>query len=307
MDDDKKNVTPIRPETDPSWLKTANQLRDDVEADTGTPTALDETIKSYDPVIDKVVKRVREILPDDRVYTDIPGLEESAELAKTAHPARGLTVREALERARDGQNVPLLNVFPGEEPEPRPAKTRALTAIERAEQEAEAERRQIALDRELGDLRFEAEQNAKRVHPMSADTRPIQWAVLLGVALIGAAAFAISYGAVYEIAGWTGWDQWQMILTPLLLDAGIIVFTFLSFIRMERGTSALATFLLAEALTLLSSAAQVIHTLSTSPREGVELWVACAISALPPLILSASSYLAGRTIFRRPKPQGSGS
>lgn len=207
-------------------------------------------------------------------------------------------LRESLE-AR-GVPYPMAELIPSEKLLQRgqAPKSRALSAIERAEQEAEVERRQIALDRETARLQYEAKIDSKRVEPMSADTRGIQWTVLIGVTLIGAAAFAISYGAVYEVAGWTGWASWQMMLTPLLFDAGIIVFTFLSFIRMERGQSVTSTFALAELLTVLSSIAQVIHTLSISPRTGMELVVACVISAIPPLILSAASYLAGRTIFR---------
>lgn len=141
-------------------------------------------------------------------------------------------------------------------------------------------------------------EEARKARPISADTKRVQGFVLTGVVLIGAAAFAISYGALYEVAAWTGWEAWQSILTPILLDLGIIVFTFLSFIRMERHQSAVATFLLAETLTLLSAGANVLHTLDLSDREGPQLLVACAVAALPPLILSASSYLAGRTIFR---------
>ena len=272
MTEKKDNVTPIRGaeiiehpsvrrEGDPDWLTAANLVSGDFAEQVGGQPA----------ALDGTI-------PD----TPIPGLEESVELSRTARKPEGNeTIRQVLEEAR-----------------PR---SRALTAIEREEQEAEAERRRIVLEQEMADLRFEAELKAKRVKPMSADSRGIQWTVLLGVVLIGAAAFAISYGAVYEVAGWTGWAQWQMILTPLLFDAGIIVFTFLSFIRMERGESTLWTFLLAEALTVASAFAQVIHTLDTSPRQDLELTVACVIATLPPLILSATSYFAGRTIFRKRK------
>jgi len=137
--------------------------------------------------------------------------------------------------------------------------------------------------------------------PMRADKPWVRRLVLAGVVFIGIAAFAISFGAIYDVAGWTGWAPWQQILTPLLFDAGIVVFTFLSFIRLERGDAAWTTFLLAEALTVASSIIQVIHTLDTSPMEpsSIELYVACVIAAMPPLILSASSYLTGRTIFRK--------
>jgi hypothetical protein len=144
--------------------------------------------------------------------------------------------------------------------------------------------------------------------PMRADKPWVRRTILAGLVFIGLAAFAISFGAIYDVAGWTGWQPWQQLLTPLLFDAGIVVFTFLSFIRLEREQAAWSTFLLAEALTVASSVIQVIHTLDTSPMPAgsVELWVACVIAAMPPLILSATSYLTGRTIFRRAgQPGGS--
>lgn len=182
-----------------------------------------------------------------------------------------------------------------------PTKSRAgrKTNAERAHRKIE----QLNLDAQVEAERVRIERarkwEAKRPDPMSADTRTIQWTVLLGVSLIGIAAFAISYGAVYELAAWTDWAQWQLILTPLLLDAGIVVFTFLSFIRIERKQNAALTFLLAELLTGISAAAQVIHTYFTSSSTGVQLIVACVVSVLPPLVLSACSYFAGRTLFRR--------
>lgn len=136
--------------------------------------------------------------------------------------------------------------------------------------------------------------------PMRADTPWVWNTTLITNSVIGLAAFAISFGAIFEVAEWTGWAMWQRVLTPLLFDAGIVVFTFLSFIRLERGESARATFFLAEVLTVISAAIQVIHTLhTTTSTDPVELGVACLIAAMPPLILSASSYFVGRTIFRK--------
>jgi hypothetical protein len=144
----------------------------------------------------------------------------------------------------------------------------------------------------------EPEEPAAR--PMRADTPWVWNTTLITNSVIGLAAFAISFGAIFEVAEWTGWAMWQRVLTPLLFDAGIVVFTFLSFIRLERGESARATFFLAEVLTVISAVIQVIHTLhTTTSTDPVELGVACLIAAMPPLILSASSYFVGRTIFRK--------
>lgn len=157
-------------------------------------------------------------------------------------------------------------------------------------------RRQLEAQR--AEQEREIEEQAKQAKPMRANTVGFRRIVVIATALIALAAFAISYGAIYELAAWTGWAEWQLILTPLLLDAGIAVFTFLSFLRMDKGESAAPTFILAEALTLLSAIAQVIHTLGASPSTGNELIVACVIAALPPLVLSATSYFMGRTLFK---------
>lgn len=138
-----------------------------------------------------------------------------------------------------------------------------------------------------------------RAKPLSADTKVFQNLILAGVVVIAGSAFAISYASLARVASWTGWDDWQTLLLPILLDLGIVVFTFLSFIRMERGETIWPTFLLAEALTVLSSVANVLETIDQSDRVGSQLVVACVIAALPPLILAGSSYLAGRTVFKR--------
>lgn len=155
------------------------------------------------------------------------------------------------------------------------------------------------LEAERAEQEREIAEQAKQAKPMRANTVGFRRVVVVSTGLIAIAAFAISYGAIYELAAWTGWAQWQLILTPLLLDAGIAVFTFLSFLRMDKGESAAPTFILAETLTVLSAAAQVIHTLDTSPTTGSQLAVACVIAALPPLVLSATSYFLGKTLFSR--------
>lgn len=157
--------------------------------------------------------------------------------------------------------------------------------------------RRLAAERET--QARELEEAAKQAKPMRANTVGFRRVVVAGTGLVAIAAFAISFGAIYELSAWTGWDQWQLILAPLLFDAGIVVFNFLSFIRMDKSESAVPTFLLAEVLTLLSSVAQVIHTLFTADVVGLQLLVACVIAALPPLVLSACSYLLGRTLFKR--------
>lgn len=154
---------------------------------------------------------------------------------------------------------------------------------------------------EAAQIEAEIAEEAKQAKPMRANTVAFRRVVLAGTGLIAIAAFAISFGAIFELSAWTGWQLWQLVLTPLLLDAGIVVFTFLSFIRLDKGDSAWPTFILAEALASLSVAAQVIHTLETAPTVGIQLTVACIIAALPPLILSASSYLLGKTLFGRKK------
>lgn len=138
-----------------------------------------------------------------------------------------------------------------------------------------------------------------RAKPIPADTKPMQYTVLAGVGVIAVAAFAISYGALYRAALWTGWEDWQALLLPLLLDLGIVVFTFLTFIRMERGETILPTILLAETLTLISAFVNGTEAYFTSTETGIRLIIAVALAALPPLVLAGASYLAGRTIFER--------
>lgn len=154
---------------------------------------------------------------------------------------------------------------------------------------------------EAARLEADIAEEAKQAKPMRANTVGFRRVVLAGTGLIAVAAFAISFGAIFALSSWTGWDFWQLVLTPLLLDAGIVVFTFLSFIRLDKGEGAKATFLIAELLALLSVVAQVIHTYSTAPVVGVELAVACVIAALPPVILSLCSYFLGQTLFGRRK------
>lgn len=191
------------------------------------------------------------------------------------------------------------------EPAKAPAKRKS-----NAGRKSNAQRIQTRHDDEILATRLAAEQaqleadiaeQAKQAKPMRANTVGFRRAVVIGTALVAIAAFAISFGAIYELSAWTGWAQWQLLLAPLLFDAGIVVFNFLSFVRMDKGESALPTFLLAEALTVLSSVAQVIHTLYTSPETGPQLIVACVIAALPPLVLSGCSYYLGRTLFKRTK------
>lgn len=151
--------------------------------------------------------------------------------------------------------------------------------------------------RKKAEARREAE--AKRAKPISADTKAVAYSTLAGVVLIGLAAFAISYGALVRAALWTGWDTWQAILLPLLLDLGIVVFTFLTFVRLERGERVWATILMAETLTGVSAFVNGLEAFFASPESGIRLWIAVGLASLPPLILAASSYLAGRTIFAR--------
>lgn len=155
------------------------------------------------------------------------------------------------------------------------------------------------LAEEQAQLEADIAENAKQAKPMRANTVGFRRVVLAGTGLIAIAAFAISFGAIFALSSWTGWDLWQLVLTPLLLDAGIVVFTFLSFIRLDKAESAKPTFIIAETLALLSVVAQVIHTFSTAPVTGTQLVVACVISALPPLILSVCSFYLGQTLFGR--------
>lgn len=148
-------------------------------------------------------------------------------------------------------------------------------------------------------LAREAEFDENRMQPMSADTKGVNWAALVGIAIIGLGGFGIGFGAIYEVAAWTGYAPWQIALFPILFDVGIVVFTLLAFVRTEKGVKAWPAYLLAESLTLVSAVVQVTHVLVVSEREGPELVVACVMAAMPSLLLSACSYLAGRTIFRR--------
>ena len=99
----------------------------------------------------------------------------------------------------------------------------------------------------------------RRVNPN--DGRFIR-AVVVGTAVAGIVAFAISFAALYEVAAWLGLPWFMHWAVPVFIDLAILVYAGSVLVHEARGESSRASWWALGAFTGLSLVANAAHALS---------------------------------------------
>lgn len=227
MTDD--NVTPIRPGTkmqdvDPDWLGTANRLTDDVEADTRTPAALDESIarhpagQTYDPVADKVTtdENLGRTLAAMVLGESTSGIDQAADRGRVFFAGSPTGTGDLI--TPEAEWIETVD-------EPTTPKSRVLSAAERKAQEAEARRIERELQRQEAEHERLLKAEAKRFREIDPLRRvPFYTNLVIGI-LIFLTSGLFSYAAIAAAAEWMRPEwPWLTLLVPGFVELFIIFF-----------------------------------------------------------------------------------
>lgn len=127
-----------------------------------------------------------------------------------------------------------------------------------------------------------------RIRP---DSRAMSRTVTSLMAALGLTAFVAGVPGLVWGAGLAGLPTRLAWTAPVLLDIGLIVFALSAVVRRSRSEAAAFSWACLGALTIMSSAVQVAHVVSTTgAATSIELGVAFVLGALPPVTVFAASH-----------------
>lgn len=112
---------------------------------------------------------------------------------------------------------------------------------------------------------------------------------ITGTVLIAAAAFWLSFTALTDLARRSGVDEGQAWAWPLIVD-GLIVVATVAVVALDGQRAAWYPWLLLMAGTAVSVTANALHATVAADADVPGLLAAC-VSAVPPLVLLASTHL----------------
>lgn len=137
----------------------------------------------------------------------------------------------------------------------------------------------------------------------TADNKLVLGILLALVALLGAAAFYVSFNGLYSAGAWAvGESPPLQFAVPIMLDLAIIGFTLALFIERERGEKVRGTRAAILIFATISSITNVLHTLTVTTAETTpQLVVGCVISGGAPFLLAFATEKIAVKVFQNPK------
>jgi hypothetical protein len=139
---------------------------------------------------------------------------------------------------------------------------------------------------------------------IGGDHPSLHWIVVIGTILTGLASFTISFTSLLAVAVWQRTPEEIHVLTPVMIDLPVIVFSVATMIfkhREQRGAMWFAR-ILSWFVTALSSGANFLHTASIGGLDTYEDWIGAGFNGLAPIFVYCTTEILG-SILTRPKPK----
>lgn len=109
--------------------------------------------------------------------------------------------------------------------------------------------------------------------------------VVIGVAIAGLVAFAISFVSLYAVAEWLGLPRWMWWAVPVFIDLAILVYAALVLVHKARGEHTWPSWSALGAFTLLSVIANGAHALSHDHDTQWQAIIGVFIAAMVPIAI----------------------
>ncbi len=127
--------------------------------------------------------------------------------------------------------------------------------------------------------------------------------VVVGVALAGVVAFAISFTALYEVAGWLGLPPFMWWAVPVFIDLAILVYAASVLVHKARGEQTLASWAALGTFTALSVFANAAHAWSYA-QDHEQRWqgvVGAVIAGMVPVAIFVATEQLSRVAVEDPQ------
>jgi hypothetical protein len=127
--------------------------------------------------------------------------------------------------------------------------------------------------------------------------------VVVGVALAGVVAFAISFTALYEVAGWLGLPPFMWWAVPVFIDLAILVYAASVLVHKARGERTLASWAALGTFTALSVFANAAHAWSYA-QDHDQRWqgmVGAVIAGMVPVAIFVATEQLSRVAVEDPR------
>ncbi|MGM7670243.1 DUF2637 domain-containing protein [Microbacterium sp. A93] len=148
--------------------------------------------------------------------------------------------------------------------------------------------------------RATAAKGPRRINP--DDGRFIR-AVVAGVVVAGVVAFAISFTALYEVAGWLGLPPFMWWAVPVFIDLAILVYAASVLVHKARGERTLASWAALGTFTVLSVFANAAHAWSYV-QDHDQAWqgvVGAVIAGMVPVAIFVATEQLSRVAVEDPE------
>lgn len=127
--------------------------------------------------------------------------------------------------------------------------------------------------------------------------------VVAGVMVAGVVAFAISFTALYEVAGWLGLPPFMWWAVPVFIDLAILVYAASVLVHKARGERTLASWAALGTFTALSVFANAAHAWSYT-RDHDQAWqgvVGAVIAGMVPVAIFVATEQLSRVAVEDPE------
>ncbi len=126
-------------------------------------------------------------------------------------------------------------------------------------------------------------------------------ASLLGLLLLSAVTFMLSFAALAEIAPWANIMHRLAWGLPVFVDGAIVVYTLAVIIQKGRGEKAAAANVFLVLFTAVSVIANGSHAFSAGDPNDWRTWFGTAIAALPPIGQYAATHTIAKILILPPQ------
>ncbi len=130
--------------------------------------------------------------------------------------------------------------------------------------------------------------------------------VVVGVIIVALVSFAISFTSLLAVAEWQGTPDMLHVLTPLMVDAPVVVFTTATIIfkHREQPVAMWMSRTLSVVATAASSGANFLHTVSVRGLTSYEDWIGASFNAAAPILVLCCTEILGHLITRPKAERG---
>ncbi|MFT4299516.1 MAG: DUF2637 domain-containing protein [Aeromicrobium sp.] len=120
---------------------------------------------------------------------------------------------------------------------------------------------------------------------------PLVWALMVGVTILAAGAFTLSFDALRTLAIAAGLRERLAWLWPVIVDGFIVVATVAAVVLRGRGRASWYPWLALAAAATVSIAGNALHARTTADLTVLTTTTACIVSAVPAVALLLASHL----------------